>query len=236
MIQCSMPLVIIKRLFLIAILVFLVSENCWALEQDAKFWFAVNTQRSLSENKKWLASFFSQTRFIDQAEHWQEIILEGGLGYQLLSDLSMWFGYRWTAHHPSGDFFQSNRLFQQFILQKEPSTRFRLSWRARLEETERSDKSQMSVRLRQKLSLAFSHPLFKQAFPLIYDEVFFPLNDTSYTSNRFVNQNRIFVGFNVYRTKKSWWEIGYINQLEMPTPSRSQYLMAHVVSLTYNFS
>lgn len=216
---------------------FSISQKCLALDELKRFWLAINAQQTLSEDKKWLSFLYSQLRLIDQSHPWQATIFETGIGYRLLNDKSIWFGYRWTGNNPNNGFSQQNRLFQQFIWQMKLGKQERIIFRARLEESQLSHQSQIAFRFRQRVALELDHAfIYSKLFPFFYDEVFFQLNNTNYTSSKFVSQNRVFVGFNFHLSKENWWEIGYINQFQMRTPLNNQNLLSHILSLTYNFS
>jgi|GEM_PF-4990842 len=222
------------RIFCFVCLLF-ISINCFATNQNEKLWLGVNALQPLSNNKKWLYFIFSQLRFINKSHPWQVGLVEGGIGYRLTDQGTLWAGYRWSGHHPNNGFFQENRLFQQWIAHRNVTSSHRVISRVRLEETERGDSSQISIRLRQRVALELKRD-YLSVFPFLYDEVFFQLKNTDYTSNKFVNENRVFIGFNLYTSHKTWWEIGYINQYEMRRPQQTQNSMSHIVSLVYNIS
>ncbi len=217
-------------------IIFFISPDCFALTQDEKLWFAINSQQTLSENKKWLSFIYSQFRLVNKSHPWQAGLLEGGVGYRFIDNGTVWLGYRWTGHNPYDGFYQENRLFQQLIQQKELTNSDRIISRTRLEETQRSNSSEISLRLRQRVAFELMRATFSKIFPLIYDEIFFQLKNTHYTPNKLISENRIFVGCNIYVRDKKWWEIGYINQFQMRTPERHQNTLNHIVSFTYNFS
>ena len=157
------------------------------------------------------------------------------MGYRLIDDDSVWLGYRWTGHNPYNNFYQENRLFEQLIHQKKFAYNDRFIARTRLEEIQRSNSNQISLRLRQRMAVELRRYSSK-FFPFLYDEVFFQLNNTSYTSNNFVSENRLFIGGNFITSRNTWWEIGYINQFQMHTPQASQNIMSHIISVTYNLA
>ncbi len=155
--------IFMKRYFhiiLISVLSLLLIRNTFALEQNEKLWLAVNAQHTLSEDKKWLSFLYSQLRFINKDHAWDAGLLEGGIGYRLFTNDSVWFGYRWTGRNPNNGFFQENRLFQQYILQLKPHELYQIISRARLEEVERSNQSQIALRLRLRFATEIKKPLF----------------------------------------------------------------------------
>jgi hypothetical protein len=224
---------IIQSLAVLLMLAFF-TQNSLALEQNTGQWFALNIQQPFVANKEWLYSFFSQLRFIDQAHPWRYAILEGALGHQLPVDSHIWLGYRWSGINPYNAFFQENRLFEQIILQRHIQ-QYRFISRTRLEEISHSNANQIALRFRQRLAVEINYALFKNTFPFFSDEVFFQLNHPPYEPQSVIGQNRLFLGFNFYCTKKSWWEIGYLNQYQVKSPQKLQNQMSHILSFTYNF-
>jgi hypothetical protein len=222
----------IKR-FLYFLLFFFISTNCLALAEHIKLWTGINASQTLTDDRKWLSFIFSQLRFIDQGHPLQVALLEGGMGYRVFSHDSIWVGYRWSGHNPYNDFYQENRLFQQYIWHLQPQ---HMVFRTRLEEIERTNQSQLTIRLRQRFALEGTHSLFRKAFSFVYDEIFFQLNNTNYMSSKFISENRLFLGLNLNSSKQAWWEIGYINQFQFRTPQENQNQMSHIASLNYNFS
>ncbi len=228
---------LLKKIFYRGILFFcflFFTQNSIALEQNGKQWLGINTQNAFGEDHQKLYYIFSQLRFVDQTHPWEAILLEGGLGHRLSDHSDMWLGYRWTGRNPFHDFFQENRLIQQIISRKKMDL-YHFSIRSRLEEINRTNNSQIALRLRERVAVEIQHYFFKNARPLFYDELFFELTRTSYQPGQFVGENRLFLGFNFYQTPQTWWEIGYINQFLVKTPQQTQNQMNHILSVTYSF-
>lgn len=224
-----------KALIYLIFCVLFLTQNTFALEEHGKQWLGINTQHSFSKNPQLLYYIFSQLRFIDEAHPLQAILLEGGLGHRYSDHTDMWLGYRWTGRNPSNDFFQEDRLIQQIVSRK-ITTLSRSSIRSRLEEITHTNSSQIALRLRERITLEINHSIFnKTALPYFYDEMFFELNRTNYQPQNFIGENRVFIGFNLYTTPKTWWEIGYINQFQVKTPQQTQNQMSHILSVIYYF-
>lgn len=226
-----------KILKKIAILSFMLTTTyAHALIEEKKCWLAINVQQSIDVEKKWLASFYSQWRLIKRHPPLQSAFIETALGYKI-NDNSIWLGYRLLKHISRPPTYQLNHLFQQFFYTAE-LTFFTLMTRSRLEQVYRSDQKQLSLRFRQRVSMEFSRQFIPCLRPLIYDEVFMPLNKTNYTPHQFPNQNRFFLGFNYYLEKNIWWEIGYMLQYSasIPISKRRDAQLNHVLLVTYNFT
>lgn len=227
-----------SSIVIVFIVLFLFSSPSWALEQHGKFWLGLNYQHTLSKDKKWLSFVFSQFRFIDERHPLQASILEGGLGYKLPEDKTLWLGYRWTGRNPNDGFTQENFIFQQIIFEKKIMKSTHLVFRSRFEEIRRTDQPQTAIRLRQRIALTIKKSLFEKVKmnPFIYDELFIPLNHTVYMPTTIIGENRIFFGFNFILDKESWWEMGYMNQYQLHTHEQPENQMSHVLSVTYIFS
>ncbi|MFZ2315770.1 MAG: DUF2490 domain-containing protein [Gammaproteobacteria bacterium] len=223
----------IKKLFLLLFLSCVLTP-IYALEQHEKLWLATNYQTSFGQDKQWLGLVFTQLRLINESHPVQTGLIEGGIGYRLALGKSIWAGYRWSGHNPYNNFYQENRLFQQLLLPMR-SRIDRSILRSRLEEIGRGNQSQISLRLRERLALEFETGLINNSHPFVYDEIFFQLNKTNYTTNRLISENRLFLGINLFINKLDWWEIGYINQYTMSASASAQNKMNHIISLTYNY-
>lgn len=218
----------------LAIIVLLVSSPVLALDQNEKLWTGLNVLRPLTNDRKWVYLVFSQFRFIDQSHPLQIYLLEGGVGRHVTPAASLWMGYRWSGHQPYNGFFQTNRLFQQLLLEVFNTDSARMLSRSRIEEISQSHQSQPSFRYRQRIYTEFKNRHVGMINPLVYDEVFFQLNKTDYTTHQFVSENRVFIGINLWHQPHAFWEIGYINQYEWRSPLNSQNAMSHVLSINYN--
>jgi hypothetical protein len=219
-----------------SILVFALSTTpAHALLQHNKLWLSLNVQQSLDKEKKWLFSFYTQSRLIQQVRCFESAFVENALGYQL-ENSTLWLGFRLTKHVSNPPTFQLNHLFQQFIYLQD-FTCFSFLSRSRLEQMYRSDQKEFAFRFRQRMAFELSGDHFINVRPLIYNEVFLALNQTNYTSHKFLNENRLFFGFNCYQQNNIWWEIGYMLQYRanIPISHNRQSHLDHVLVITYNY-
>jgi hypothetical protein len=217
----------------ILLLLMIIITRVEALQKNDKLWLGFNAQTILDTNKKWLGSLTSQARFTKQSSPVESDFVETCLGYQLV-DYSLWVGYRYTKHINNKPSFSENRLIQQCVFNQKNNF-FQYWFRSRLEERYRSNQKQVAVALREKVSLEFSLPIFCRVNPLLFNEIFIPLNKTIYTSRKLIDENRLFVGCNCYIQKTVWWEIGYILQYRTNTSLNSNYQLNHILSINYNY-
>jgi hypothetical protein len=227
---------ILRKVFMTMAVCIVMAQCAFALTQHEKLWLATTLQKPLSADKKWYYLLYTQMRLINQSQPWQAGLVEGAVGYFFLPEKSVWFGYRWTAHRPNNGFHQANRLWQQLDCDIANIAANRFFTRSRLEEAVTGGESQPSFRLRQRMSWEQLDGYFNKLNPLIHEEIFLQLNRTGYTPHTVFSENRIFLGFRLITTRTSFWEIGYINQYQMSTPSNDQNQMNHVISINYNLT
>lgn len=204
-----------------------------AIEQNKKLWVSATLQKPLSSDTHWQYRLYSQLRMIDKSHPWQSIFLDGSLGYAFSPDSSLWIGYNWFGNNPGNRFFQTNRLFEQWVL-RSPLQRSVLITRNRLEQSVRSTDQKVLWRLRERVTLLLPRAISHHISPLIYEEGFFQLNRTRYTSTKTFSENRAFLGFQWQYKPHFFWEIGYINQYLFHGSSDSQNQMNHILSVDYN--
>lgn len=221
------------RSFYILCLV-LLSMTSHALQQDHSFWTMINKQGQFKDSDLHYY-IFMQFRFQDEQPNWRSTLIEGGLGKScLLNDTTCWMGYRYTLNRPFHGFYPGNQIFSHLIIvRRSPSLNKTL--RLRVEARERRDESELYFQLRLRGTLSLLSLQRQNIRPLAYDEIFIPLNSTSYTSSRGINENRFFIGFDYILNKTSWIEIGYINQFNFKRPGESENSMNHIITVTYNF-
>ncbi|MCY1064487.1 DUF2490 domain-containing protein [Nannocystis sp. RBIL2] len=160
-------------------------------------------------------------------------IVRPAIGYMWAKWGGLFLGYAWQP-----DFFDDravarvknvdeHRIYTQFNLRWQREGRFDLGGRSRLEhrirshgpgsddivdgEPQHKGLSRWAHRFRQQVRFAVN---FKKDAPwqlIVWDEFFFHLNETAFTTERGFDQNRAFVGIG-YDTKPVRVEVGYINQ------------------------
>lgn len=223
-------------ILLICILLFYAAKVL-AFRNDAQLWTGFNAQQKWGADKKWLTFVYAQLRLINRSHSLHRGLIEGGLGYRLRPDKSVWIGYRGTANDIGNNFYKESGLFQHLIWKLQSQANLNLFSRTRLEEFYRFSENQMYYRLRQRIRFQFARLNFMNTVqPVFYEEVFMQLNKTNFTSHSFVSANRVFLGFNLFTSSKNWWQIGYINQYNMATPQDKNNEMNHILMVVYNIA
>jgi hypothetical protein len=221
-----------KRIFLF-IFSFLTVAPALALEQHEKLWTAFYIQKAVAPNSPWQYLLFSQLRLYNEHYPIETVFIEGAGGYRLNQQNTIWLGYRYSEHHPQHRPFHSDIIYQQHIWNVGIGESGRRMLRSRLQEVKRSNQTQWSYLLRERLYGEFFKMYAGFINPVIHDEVFFQLNKTNYTSHQLISQNRLFLGANFYVAPEKFWEIGYMNQYQFSTPANPQNILSHILSVTY---
>src|SRR3990167_1959391 len=227
--DAKLKISILTRIIAALCVLLIPISHAFALVQNDGLWASFLVQRPIAETSKWHYLFYSSMRFLDEDHPWKTAILEGGAGYTLVPDRAIWVGYRWVGENPNYGFSQSNILFQQFVCGWTDASSNHGHVRSRLEEISPNHESHLSYRLRERFFLRVPTSYFGGFEPTFFDEVFFQLNKTDYTSHQLVSQNRLFLGFYYYLTPGSFWEVGYINQYLFSTPQRREGHMNHIL-------
>ncbi len=168
-----------------------------------------------------------QPRFSTTADHGAErLIARLAVGYQVTAYISLWGGYAWTPLL-SPEFDDEQRFFQQFLYEQNFGD-WMIVNRTRFEQRLIANASDVSLRLRTMMRAM--RPIYKDLRFVVYDEVFFTLNDPGTKGPiQGFDQNRVFAGLNL---KHNAWqfELGYMNNLvnrAEPTNDR----MGHIAML-----
>lgn len=156
----------------------------------------------------------------------QETRLDFSTGYKLTPLVSFWSGFTWIS--PNDGSAQIYRPWQQIIWElfdKNPLLVFQT--RTRLEELKQEGQPEWLWRVRERWRVAFPAMLAHEITPVVYDEIFFNLNQPVWIRTDVVDQNRFFVGVDLPPIKNTFLEIGYINQYIWITPVNH---IAHIIS------
>lgn len=202
----------IYPLLLVIIALSLPSVGQAALHYN-KVWLDLDVTGPFFETKKIRYQMHPQLRFTDDAYKFQHAILNLALGYPATKNVTGWMGNTWrNSRRRDGAWTNEYRIWQQM------SANFTLSGiniasRTRLEERKRIENKDIALRLRERLTFTIPLPVKKYSI-ILYDELFFHLNHPDWVSNRFLSQNRAFIGIGIELSKVLMLEMGYLNQFE----------------------
>lgn len=184
---------------------------------DTGLWFAAfgnGKFPACNEDSQLRWWFDTHYRLRDDAGGFNQSIVRPGIGYALTEEQAVWAGYGWIHTSPilGGD-VDEHRFWQQWT-----STPARGDWRflhrGRFEQRWAESGDDVGLRWRQ---LARGQRIISQCPQwsfVIWDELFFHLNDTDWGNEAGLDQNRAFIGVGFKRSPSARvrTEIGYLNQ------------------------
>jgi opacity protein-like surface antigen len=193
-------------------------------------WYVYEGDHALGP--RWTIHTEAQVRRVDFISSWQQLLLRGGVGYQVLPRLKLGGGYTYFTTHPYGKHpvadagtFPEHRFYEDVTL-SDTLGRFPLAQRVRLEQRyvgvpgasgplSNSDVWQRQNRIRYQLAVEFplqGPTLDDQEWYLTgFDEVFLNFG-RDITTNVF-NQNRLAGGVG-YRFQDNFrLELQFLNQI-----------------------
>jgi hypothetical protein len=202
-------------------------------DQSYRLWLQIGTQGNFQQDSKWLYFIEQHFRFFNPDNFYDQFVSRMALGYQLTPRVSLWQGYDFAPTYIAADntIKTEQRSWQQLTWDLTKSTNAKISLRSRLEQRYFQGNSQWSMRLRERFYVSFPKALFNKYTPIIFDEIFFNLNNTPWTNNDFVNQNRVFIGIGIPVFKNSQLAVGYLNQWVL---TNNNHRINHLLSLSLN--
>jgi hypothetical protein len=180
--------------------------------------------------------FDGQSRFLDDAGGFNQLLIRPGLGYALRGDHTLWYGYAYirTAPVGLGEEFDEHRMWQQWTYT--PSVdNWSFLHRSRLEQRWVETGSDVGLRWRQMARVQYKLTDTPQWSLIAWDEAFFHLNNTDWGARAGFDQNRAFfgVGYKHSPEARIRIEVGYLNQFIFRRGGESR--MNHILSLSLCF-
>jgi hypothetical protein len=203
---------------------------------DTGLWFAAfgnGKFESLNDEDPLRWWFDTHYRLRDDTSGFNQSIVRPGLGYAIDDNQTVWAGYAWIKTAPVlGNNFDEHRFWQQWTATPSAGD-WKFLHRSRFEQRWLETGDDVGLRWRQLVRgqrILSSCPEYSF---VIWDEVFFNLNDTDWGANSGLDQNRAFIGFGYKRcpNSKIRTEIGYLNQFV----DRQSDGMNHILSVNFFF-
>ena len=203
---------------------------------DTGLWFAAfgnGKFESLNDEDPLRWWFDTHYRLRDDTSGFNQSIIRPGLGYAIDDKQTVWAGYAWIKTAPVlGNNFDEHRFWQQWTATPSMGD-WKFLHRSRFEQRWLETGDDVGLRWRQLVRgqrILTSCPEYSF---VIWDEVFFNLNDTDWGANSGLDQNRAFIGFGYKRCPNSKFrtEIGYLNQFV----DRQSDGMNHILSVNFFF-
>jgi Protein of unknown function (DUF2490) len=206
---------------------------------DSGQWFALFANGDLQHDAlgdDWKWWFDGQVRFFDDTDGFGQSLVRPGIGYNVTDNATLWAGYAWIRTSPeAAEDFDEHRAWQQLTWSEQlHATKFDL--RSRLEERFVETGADTGWRFRQLAAARRPLPGDSRFTFVLWDEVFFHLNDTDWGADAGFDQNRAFVGLGWKPDSDSTWrvEVGYLHQfIDRPT---NDDLSNHLLSVNFFYS
>ena len=205
---------------------------------DTGLWFAAfgnGKFESHPEDSPLRWWFDAHYRLRDDSGGFNQSIIRPGLGYAFAENQALWAGYAWIRTSPvvGGD-FDEHRFWQQWTATPSLGDWLCLH-RSRFEQRWVETGDDVGLRWRQ---LARAQRILSdcpQWSFVLWDEVFFNLNNTDWGARSGLDQNRAFIGLG-YKTcpdARVRTEVGYLNQFVNRQGGLDE--MNHILSINFFF-
>lgn len=212
-----------QKIFIVALFFFLFHSLAESRSYD-RTWLGLFSKKQISTTSY---SFWSevQARMDNDRFTNQQLLMRWGL-LKKISDADE-FGFIYGYIY--NDNIKENRPTFQHTHTFLRNERSLINLRNRLEYRKREDQDAASGRLRTSLrGQVFLNPIYSL---IIWDEPFLNLTHETWTGNRFLERNRLFIGSGVNLDGINF-EIGYLNQF---VPRKNQDTVEHILTLYFLF-
>lgn len=192
------------------------SAGASATEDKPGVWLAFSIMdafRSGDEDSRWHYWFDAQARFFDPGSGVTQWVARPGIGYRIGDNMKAWIGYgRFNTRNSSGTVADENRYWQQLDWRAGIWLGGNVTMRARLEE--RSVTTGEDTALVLRFLTKYVRPVGNNGNKnfVVGIEPFVELNDTDWTGDAGLSQNRTFIGMGFRLSDSVSVETGYMNQ------------------------
>lgn len=195
--------------FLLAITI----KHANGMESLNKDWSVATIMGSFSNKPSFKYYFEPQLRLIDDSSVFNQLLLLGGVGYQINTDLLLLLGPGWIITNTTqNNLIHENRLWEQLNWRIKNSLNLNINSRTRLEERKITTTSAVAIRFRERVWLKLPIKNWQGHSFSCFDEIFLNLNNPLWVSPYLVEQNRAFIGIATQLSKSTIMDVGYLNQ------------------------
>lgn len=182
-----------------------------AQASDTQLWGAVAINGPVEKDSKLLLWFDGHARSRNEVRDLGVSIIRPALGWRMGGGLDLWLGYARVTGHVDGPNIKEDRIWQQATYPIAPAFGGNVSGRTRLEQRFRGAQGDdVGWRLRQ--FVRWGKRLQGTDFSLVvWDELFMNINTADWGQESGFGQNRLFVGGAYHMSKKTRFELGYLN-------------------------
>lgn len=181
---------------------------------DVGQWNALFMQDRFEPQSRLKWWFDGHYRLFDDTDGFGQSIVRPGLGLEVGENSTVWAGYAWIRTSPiMGDDIDEHRIWQQWTTSRTIDS-YKFASRTRFEQRFIESTDDTGLRLRQFFRGQKELGCDSRRTFVVWDEMFFALNDTDFGQRSGFDQNRLFIGFGFKQHASSTWrvEIGYLNQ------------------------
>jgi hypothetical protein len=196
---------------------FAIMGSVHAVETHTKLWTsAVFTGPISAKNDKIIYYLQPDLRFIDDKYKFSQAVMWAGLGYRITPGFIVYAGdASATNRNTVGEYTHLNIIWQQVNVTLAEINKNIFTSRTRLQEIKNVDYDQWGIIIRERLLMKAPIVTWDKHFLVLYDELFFNLKNPDWSSsNKFISQNRAFIGVETKISKITSFTIGYLNQYE----------------------
>jgi len=183
------------------------------MESLNKDWSVATIMGSFSNKPSFKYYFEPQLRLIDNSSVFDQLLLLGGVGYQINTDLLLLLGPGSIITNTSQNkLLHENRLWEQLNWRIKNSPDLNINSRTRLEERKITTTSAVAVRFRERVWIKVPIKNWNGYSFSCFNEIFLNLNHPLWVSPYLVEQNRAFIGIATQLSKSTIMDVGYLNQ------------------------
>lgn len=183
------------------------------MESLNKDWSVATIIGSFSNKSSFKYYLEPQLRLIDDSSVFNQLLLLGGIGYQINDDLVLFLGPGWIISNTTEyNLTHEKRLWEQMNWRIKNSPNLIIHSRTRLEERKEATTSPVAVRFRERVWIKLPIKNWQQYSFSFYDEIFLNLNHPLWVSPHLFEQNRAFIGIATQLSKSTILDVGYLNQ------------------------
>jgi len=204
-----------------------------SLDEDIQVWAPVITQVDIVPEtlRGWIEL---QPRFTDDAGRLGVMIWRPGLGFYATPWLSLWGGYAFVERF-SPDYSAEHRIWEQaqvagpIVADIGLKGLLRLRFEQRMREGD--DPVAHRVRLLARGQVALGRVAPPSLHAIVWDEIFFGLNDVDWGPQAGFDRNRTFAGLGFQVVPQVRIEAGYLLEF-VPSPTPKEDVGNHVLSIS----
>jgi hypothetical protein len=201
----------ITTLFLFLSLILSVLPATADTIEDSRAWAMLVGEGQIVPGKlRWYLE--GQARVKEDWQQFDQAFIRPALNWQVTERASLWLGYLYADTKTQIGHTYEDRLWQQFQYVSDKDAGNTWLFRSRLEQRFHDVDDKTAHRFRQMVRRSIPVNQSPKLSYLVWDEIFFNLNNTLWAGDDGFAQNRLFAGVLYKTSKQSRLELGYMNQ------------------------